>query len=121
MVETSRSWKTLPWVIAAAVVTSPLFFFFEQRNEPEVGRAAWMCALVFVVVVKIRWELRTHSWFWLTLAGLAALHVPLILLIPWTASWIPAFGIWPVAVLDCAIILGCIALVERAVTRAPTT
>jgi hypothetical protein len=43
---------------------------------------------------------------WGIIASLAALHLPLILFVPWPIKWIPAIGILPIAVLDCLIILG---------------
>jgi hypothetical protein len=113
MEEKPRGIRNFLWVIIAAVLTSPLFFLFDQQGKPGTGRAAWICAFVFLVVLKVRWELRGRSWFWITIACLLALHVPLILDVPWTSRWIPAVGIFALAVLDCAIILGCIALVEK--------
>ncbi len=109
-----RNWLL---AISAAVFTSPLFFFFDQQGRPGTGRAAWVCALVFVTVMKVRWELKSRPWFWITIAVLLVLHVPLIVLVPWTSRWIPAVGIVPLGVLDIAIILGCIALVERLMKR----
>jgi hypothetical protein len=101
------------WAIAGMLLTSPLFFFFDQQGEPGTGRAAWICAGMFFIATKMRWRFRNHPWFWITIAGLLALHVPLILYVPWTNRWIPAVGILPIGVLDLAIILGCIALVEK--------
>jgi hypothetical protein len=117
MGEKYKGIRNFLWIVSAAVLTSPLFFFFNQQGKPGNGRAAWVCALVFLIVMKVRWELKGHPWFWITIVALLALHVPLIILVAWTSSWIPAVGIWPLAVLDCATILGCIALVEKLIKR----
>jgi hypothetical protein len=113
----SKGIRNFLWIISAAVLTSPLFFYFDQQGKPGTGRAAWVCALVFLIVLKVRWGLKSRPWFWITITALLALHFPLILFVPWTSSWIPAVGIWPLAVLDCAIILGCIAVVEKLMKR----
>jgi hypothetical protein len=113
--ESSRGIKNFFWAITAVVLTSPLFLLFDQQGKPGTGRAAWICAGMFLIAMKVRWELRSRPWFWIAVAVLLALHLPLILLVPWTSRWIPAVGILPIGILDLAIILGCIALVEKLV------
>jgi len=41
------------------------------------------------------------------------LHVPLILLIPWTSKSLPGVTLLPIALLDYAIVYGCIKLAEK--------
>jgi len=36
---------------------------------------------------------------------LAALHIPLVLFIPWTTKWVPAFGTLPIGMADLYIML----------------
>jgi hypothetical protein len=38
-------------------------------------------------------KLRRQAWFWIAMTVSAALHVPLILFVPWTARWVPALAI----------------------------
>jgi hypothetical protein len=45
-------------------------------------------------------EVKRHVWFWITMTFLAALHVPLILFIPWTIKWAPAVLIAPFGIAD---------------------
>lgn len=113
MADEQKTWKNFLWVITALVLTSPLFFVFDRLGKPGTGRAAWICAGMFLIAMKVRWELRSRLWFWVTIAVLLVLHLPLISLVPWTSRWIPAVGIVPIGVLDIAILLGCIALVEK--------
>ena len=39
--------------------------------------------------ITLRWKLSRHVWFWITMTFLAALHLPLILFVPWTTSGFP--------------------------------
>jgi len=117
--ESSTGIKNFFWALTALVLTSPLFFLFDQQGKPGTGRAAWICAGMFLIAMKVRWELRSCPWFWITIVALLALHSPLILLVPWTSRWIPAVGILPIGLLDLAVILGCIALVEKLVRGSP--
>jgi hypothetical protein len=106
------------WSITAAVLTSPLFFLFDSFGKPGNGRAAWFSAMTILIAMKVRWELRKHIWFWLTMLCIVAAHVPLVLFLPWTAQWIPAVGLLPIGVADIAVIFGCLYLVEK--WRSPT-
>ena len=54
---------------------------------------------VFGFLIALKWGLRRRIWFWAILIVLAAVHVELILFIPWTTRWVPALAI---AVIDSA-------------------
>lgn len=101
------------WSITVVVLTSPLFFLFDSFGKPGNGRAAWFSAMAILIAMKVRWELRKHIWFWLTIFCIVLAHVPLVLFVPWTSRWIPAVGILPIVVVDIAIIFGCLRLVEK--------
>lgn len=62
----------------------------------------------------MRWKLRYHPWFWVTMAFLAALHLPLILFVPWTTTkWIPAFAIAPFGMADLYAMLWVLSIVTK--------
>jgi hypothetical protein len=69
------------------------------------------------IAVALRWKLMHHAWFWVTIAFLALLHLPLILLIPWTTEWIPALLIMPFATADLYVMLWTLSIVERCMDR----
>jgi hypothetical protein len=54
-------------------------------------------------------------WFWITMAVIVALHIPLILFVPWTTKWIPAILITPICLGDLAVMIAIIKLVEKLV------
>jgi hypothetical protein len=112
------NWKRYFWSLGIAILTSPLFFLFDSFGKPGNGRAAWFCAMAILIAMKVRWELRKHIWFWLTMLCIVVAHVPLVLFLPWTSRWIPAVGILPIVVADIAAIFGCLYLVEK--WRSPT-
>ena len=57
------------------------------------------------MIVAFKWRLRRRAWFWLTTGFAAALHVPLIMYVPWTTKWVPALAIAGIASVDfCAIL-----------------
>ncbi len=69
------------------------------------------------LVIVMRWKLRRHVWFWITITILAVLHLPLILFVPWTTKWIPAIVIAPVGIADLYVMLWVLAVVGRFVER----
>jgi hypothetical protein len=43
----------------------------------------------------------------------AALHVPLVVLVPWTTRWVPAFAIIPIGMADLYIMLWVLSAVGK--------
>jgi hypothetical protein len=52
-------------------------------------------------------------WFWITMTFLAALHLPLIVFVPWTTKWIPAVVLAPVGIADLYAMLWILSLVGK--------
>ena len=63
-------------------------------------------------------KLWRHAWFWGTMTIIAALHVPLILFVPWTTRWVPALAIAVIDSVDFCLILWILSVVEK-VMREP--
>ena len=55
----------------------------------------------------------SSSRFWGTVTMLAALHIPLVLLVPWTTKWVPALAIAAIVSGDLIVMLAILAVVER--------
>jgi hypothetical protein len=105
---------------AALVVTlfAVLFYFvFENIGGSAKGRVASICAAMIVTTVWMRWGLRKRLWFWVTIAIMAFLHLPLVLLPPWTNNSYPGIVLLPGALLDLAIVYGSIKLAEKVMKR----
>lgn len=81
----------LPWwgvlcVIAAAL---PILLLFDHFGKLALARPTLYSAAVIGIAIAMRWNLRRHLWFWSTMAAIAALHIPLILYVPWTTKSVP--------------------------------
>jgi len=68
---------------------------------------------MFGVAIAMRWKLRRHIWFWITMTVIAALHIPLILFVPWTTKWVPAIVIIPIGIADLYAMLAILAVVGK--------
>ena len=67
--------------------------------------------LAFAIAVK--WKLRRYVWFWGTMTILAALHVPLVLFVPWTTKWVPALAIAAIDSADLIVMLAILSFVGK--------
>ena len=65
------------------------------------------------VTIAMRWKLKGRVWFWITMTFLTALHVPLILFIPWTTRWIPALVLIPIGIADLYAMLWVVSVVAK--------
>ena len=72
-----------------------------------------MAVAMVALAIVMRWKLRQQVWFWITITFLAALHLPLILFVPWTTKWIPAIVIAPFGIADLYAMLWVISVVGK--------
>ncbi len=68
---------------------------------------------MIIIAIAMRWKLKGHIWFWITVVSLAVLHLPLILFTPWTTKWIPAFVIIPIGLADLYAMLWVVSVVGK--------
>ena len=101
------------WQFVVILSLLALFLLFAVVGDPGRGRAAAISLGSIVVAARLRWDLKKYVWFWITLVVVAGLHIPLILLIPWTSRSYPGVVLLPTMLVDCAIVYGCIKLAEK--------
>jgi hypothetical protein len=107
------SWVFLPGVIATAFLAS----LFDHFGRLYLFLPLLNSVLVFGLLITLKWSLRTRIWFWITMGIFAALHAPLILLIPWTIKWVPALAIGIIDSLDFCLLLALLSIVGNFVER----
>ena len=113
----------LPWwgvlcVILGTALFGLLFVHFERLD---LARPALISLAMVALATFMRWRLRRHAWFWMTMILLAALHIPLILFVPWTTRWIPAFVIAPVGIADLYLMLWILSVIGKVMERKEAT
>ena len=105
----------LPWwgVLCVMVAAFLLFFLFDHFGKLAIARPTLYSVAVITITIAMRWKLRQHVWFWICMASLAALHVPLILFVPWTTKWIPAIVVIPIGIADSYAMLWVLSVVGK--------
>jgi hypothetical protein len=100
-------WGVSCWMICCALIALLLLNF----GKFDLARPMLCSTGVLVAVIAMRWKLRRNVWFWITVAVITALHVPLILFVPWTTKWVPAIVIIPVGIADLYLMLAILSVV----------
>ena len=104
------SWEGGLAIFLGTILIGLLFLRFGQF---ELASPILFSALVVVVAIATKWKLRRQVWFWIAMAVITALHVPLILFIPWTTRWVPAIVITPILAADLFAMLAILSIVEK--------
>ena len=109
----------LPWwgVLCIILGGLPVAYLFDHFGNLALARPTLCSAGMVGVVIAMRWQLRRHAWFWITMAVVVCLHVPLILFVPWTNKWVPAIVIVPIAIADVYLMLAILSVVGEWVKR----
>lgn len=107
-----------PWrvnlYVAVGVLLLCLALIALGRSDLAAPTVAF--ALAFGLLIWWKWGFRQFTWFRIALVILVALHVALILLLPWPAQWVngPARGVIGIAFpADFIVILVLVDLVAR--------
>jgi hypothetical protein len=105
----------LPWwgVLCGIFGTILLALLFVYSGRFDLARPSLISVAMVALLIVMRWKLRRHVWFWITIAFLAALHLPLILFVPWTTKWIPAIVIAPFGIVDLYAMLWILSVVGK--------
>jgi len=105
----------LPWwgVLGIILGGLPVLILFDHFGKYNIARPTLTSIIMVTIAVAMRWKLRRHAWFWGTMIVFAALHVPLILFVPWTTKWVPAFVIIPIGMVDLYIMLLTLSVVGK--------
>jgi hypothetical protein len=112
------SWKGGLCVFFGTIL---LALTFVSIGKFDLARPTMVSVAMISLAITMRWKLRTHGWFWITLIILAVLHLPLILFIPWTTKWIPAVLIAPIGIADLYLMLWVLSVVGKFMGEQKTT
>ncbi len=94
-----------------AALAAPAFFLFVYLGKAELGFTVSLVLCVAMIAIKLRWKLRRHAWFWVTVVLVMALHIPLFFIVRWPQTKIPTIAFsMPLGIADFLLINGAISL-----------
>jgi hypothetical protein len=103
-------------VIIGAILV-PVLVLFIHLGKQDMGESVCIVLGMMMLAIRIRWDLRTHLWFWGIVVLLFVLHIPLFILVRWPRGWTPAIAMLPIGVADCLIIVGVVRFVEKFIVK----
>ena len=100
-------------VLGTALLFIPFIYF--ERFDLALPTAFSIAMLA--IATGLRWRLKQHAWFWITLAAIGTIHVVVILSVPWTTKRTPAVVLTGAGFLDLYAIFVILAVVENAIGK----
>jgi hypothetical protein len=104
-------WGVLLWMAGCGLIDWLLI----SLGKFDLALPALNSIAVVGFTIALKRKLGRHVWFWITMAVLAALHVPLVLFVPWTTRWVPALAIAVIDSADFCLMLWIISIVGKLV------
>jgi len=104
-------------VVVGAIMVAVLIVFQNLGNY-ELGLSVSICTGMTIFAIILRWDLRRKPWFWGVIALISAIHVPLVLMVPWPLKTFNRLSLLPIALADLLIILGPVYFVEKFIVKA---
>jgi hypothetical protein len=84
---------------------APVLLLFILLGEADIGLTVFIILGVTIFAIKLHWDLRKHIWFWAIIAGILALHVPLVSIVRWPHGKVPTLSYaLPAGIADFVII-----------------
>jgi hypothetical protein len=103
----------LPWwgVLCVIIGSLPAYWLFDHFGRLNIALPTLNGVGMLGFAIAVKWNLRRRMWFWVTMALIAGLHVPLILFVPWGTRSVPALAIAAIDSLDFCLILWVLSIV----------
>ena len=103
------------------IASTLIAWLFALLGKFDLARPALYSMAMLGVAVAVKWKLRGHVWFWITIAAVASLHLLLVLLVPWGTKWVPAIVIIPIGIADLYAMLWLFSFIGKFMKHPETT
>jgi hypothetical protein len=105
----------LPWwgVLCGIIGSFLCAWLFDNFGKLELVPPILNSIAVLGFMLVLKRKLWRYAWFWGTMALIVALHVPLILFVPWGTRWVPALAIAAIDSVDFCLILWILGVVGK--------
>lgn len=96
-------------IVLLAVVVVAAFAYFGHSGR---GLAAASTLCVVITAIEFFKDLRRQLWFWIEIVVIGMVHAALVIVIPWPNGNFSAPLLFPIILLDLAVVYFCIRLGE---------
>jgi hypothetical protein len=97
----------LPWwgLLSLGIGSFLTAWLFDHLGRLGLALPTVIVVLVLLFAVVIKRPLKGQMWFWVTMVFIAALHVAVVVYVPWTSRRVPAPVVAGIASVDLCLIL----------------
>jgi ABC-type maltose transport system permease subunit len=97
-----RSYYFALKVVLSCVPVMALFFAI---GRADLARPACLAIGATALAVRQKWEYHRRRWFWVVVAGVVMMHLPILIFFVFPNRWIPALLLMPFALADYVIMI----------------
>jgi len=103
-------------VFFMVLLAMPILVVFVVFGRVQQGLGAWACLATVLIVARYRWGLRKSIYFWIAIALMLLLQIPVVLYAPWNAK---GWHGWakPLALVNGAVGLGLLKLADIIIAK----
>ncbi|HEX3571572.1 MAG TPA: hypothetical protein VHU44_12185 [Acidobacteriaceae bacterium] len=102
------------WLMVCMFIACyPCVSLFVHFGKLSLFLPTFNAVVVLGGMLALKRKLWRRAWFRVTMVVIAALHVPLILFVPWTTRWVPAPAIAVIDAVDLYLILWILAVIGK--------
>ena len=93
----------------------PIIWLFDHLARFDLALPTLLSVGMLGFTIALKWKMRGRVWFWMTMTVIAALHLPLIVFVPWPTKWIPAPLLVPFCIADLCAMLAIVSVMGKLV------
>lgn len=100
-----RQRQSYYFALKLGLCVAPVMALFFAIGRADLARPACIAIVAAAVAVRQKWEYHHQQWFWVVVAAVALMHLPILIFFVFSNRWIPALLLMPFALADYVIMI----------------
>ena len=119
MDDDSQNSRDTTLIFSLMLSMAAVFLLVRQLGRPDLALSSWIPLMGGACIIRVRWDLTSELWFWITILLVGLLHVPLIFLVPFPRMIVNKATLMPIGLVDFVIFYSSVFLVEKLIDKVP--
>lgn len=108
-----RQRRSYYFALKVVLCVAPVMALFFAIGRADLARPACLAIGAAAVAVRQKWEYHHRRWFWVVVAGVVLMHLPILVYFVFPNRWIPALLLMPFALADYVIMIVAIRIAAK--------
>jgi hypothetical protein len=113
MNDSLRQRRTYFFALKVVLCLVPVVALFFAIGRADLARPVSIAIGAAAMAVRQKWEYHQRRWFWSVVAGVALIHLPILIYVAFPNRWIPAVLLMPFAIADYIIMIVAIRIAAK--------